>query len=275
MSATAQSGTNYLRVDYGPSTSPDLTKIPTIVSFEPHVIFLFGFNEGPDQIFTSVENQWSVPSDGHKPFWVLSDGGEVSSLWASSTMPAMAADITSEDQRQRVSGSVPGSNPTSWPPYGTFLTEFMASSYGGKDGSADTIGPSGAYDILFLLAYSTVMVGNNPLTGPNLVKYGLTQMKATGVTPIQINRNNILTTFPQLTLGKPVDITGVSGPLPFNGKGDITTADIQIWCVPPAMPPDTDVGTSATNSGCYFNSSDSKIEGSFSSTCALQGYTCQ
>jgi branched-chain amino acid transport system substrate-binding protein len=272
MSATAQSGTNYLRVDYGASTSPDLSKIPSIVSFAPDIIFLFGFNEGPDQIFTSVETQWksAVPTDGHYPFWVFSDGGEVASLWASSTNPATAADITTADQRLRVSGTVPGTNATSWPPYGTFLTEFTASSYFATDGSADTIGPAGAYDALFLLAYSTVMVGKNPLTGPNLVQYGLSQMKKTqGLTQIQINRNNILNTFPQLTTGMPIDVTGVSGPLPFTGKGDITTADIQIWCVPPATAPDTDVGGAAINSGLYFNSTSNALTGCISTMCGL------
>jgi hypothetical protein len=269
MSATAQSGTNYLRVDYGMSGAPDLSKIPTIVSFAPDVIFTFGFNEGVDTIFTSVEKQWTVPADGHKPFWVFSDGGEVGSLWAS--MGSTAADITTEDQRQRVSGSVPGVNATSWPPYGTFITEFNASGYMG-DGSADTIGPAGAYDILYLLAYSTVMVGNNPLTGANLVKYGLSQMKKTsGLPMIQINRNNILTTFPKLTTGMPINVTGTSGPLPFDGKGDITTADIQIWCVPSSMG-GKDIGAPAINSGYFFDSANTKMTGTVSATCGLTGF---
>jgi branched-chain amino acid transport system substrate-binding protein len=278
-SAVSQSGTggNYLRVNYGMSTSPDLSKIPDIVNFAPHVVFLFGFNEGPDQLFAGVENKWptaGAAGDSHFPFWVFSDGGEVSSLWASNM--GTPADLAKPDQRLRISGTVPGVNSTSWPAYGTFLIEFSGSSYGSKDGSADTIGPAGAYDILFLLAYSTVMVGQNPLTGPNLVKYGLSQMQKTpGLPQFKINRNDILTTFPQLTTGKPIDVTGVSGPLPFNGKGDITTADIQIWCVPPNPQMGGDVGTAAINSGCYFDSGNAKMAGSVGSTCALQGYTCQ
>jgi len=35
--AVAQAGTDYLRVDYGPSASPDLSKIPTITAFAPDV----------------------------------------------------------------------------------------------------------------------------------------------------------------------------------------------------------------------------------------------
>jgi Periplasmic binding protein len=265
MSATSQGGPggNYLRVDYGPSGSPDTSAPAAIAGFAPDIIFLFGFNEGPDFIFTNVEQQWGVPIDGHRPFWVFSDGGEDSSLWASSTMPAMAADITTEDERERVSGSAPGVLPSTYPPFNGFLTEFSSSTYKG-DGSADTLGPAGAYDILYLLAYSTVMVGNNPLTGPNLVKYGLSLMKKPPPaisTNIQINRDNILTTFSQLGTGMPIDVSGVSGPLPFTGKGDLTTADIQVWCVPPSTPPDADIGGAAINSGYYFDSTSQALAG--------------
>lgn len=256
--------------DYQMSTSPDLGQIANLVNDAPDILFVFGFNEGPDTIFRQVESQWMTQADGHRPFWVFSDGGKVSSLWASSTNPMMAADISTNDQRQRVRGAAPGVSAQSWPPYGTFLTEFSASGYS-SDGSADTIGPAGAYDILYLLAYSTVMVDKNPLTGPNLVKYGLSQMQKTaGLPQIQIGRSNILTTFPQLTTSMPINVTGVSGPLPFDGKGDIQTADIQIWCVPPASPPDTDVSGAAIDSGLYFDSATGAMAGSISATCALQ-----
>jgi hypothetical protein len=43
-------------------------------------------------------------------------------------------------------------------------------------------------------------------------------------------------------------------PLPFNGKGDVTTGDVQIWCVPPAPSGDPDVGGPAIDSGLYFDS---------------------
>ena len=227
---------NYLRVDYGPSGSPDAGAPATIAAFAPDIIFLFGFNEGPDFIFTNVEKQWPTPL----PTATARSGSSPTAARTRASGPParprlMAADITTEDERERVSGSAPGVLPSTYPPFNGFLTEFSSSAYKG-DGSADTLGPAGAYDILYLLAYSTVMLGNKPLTGPNLVKYGLSLMKKPPPaisTKIQINRDNILSTFSQLGTGMPIDITGVSGPLPFTGKGDITTADIQIWCVPP------------------------------------------
>lgn len=268
----------YLRVDYGPSTNPDLTKIAVITAFEPDIIFLFGLNEGPDTIFKDVEAEWVVPADGHLPLWIFSDGGKVTSLWATHRDPNDPSvmdppDIVTEDQRERVSGSVPGPNATSWPPYGTFLTEFAGSAYAG-DGSADTLGPAGAYDITYLLAFSTVMVSGdgpqNALTGPNLVRLGLQRMqKGASLPMIQVGADDILSAFPTLALSAPVDISGVSGPLPFTGMGDITTADIQIWCVPKSTPPDSDVGSSAVSSGYFFDSATDKMAGCLSKTCAL------
>jgi hypothetical protein len=269
----------FFDINYGPSTNPDVNAIPVITDFQPDIIFLFGFNEAVDTIFKQVEAQWTVPADGHKPFWILSDGDQVSSLWAThpdATNPTQMdpADISTEDQRERVIGSVPGTNANSWTPYGQFLSEFAGSSYGIADGSADTIGPAGAYDITFLLAFSTVMVGKNPLTGPNLVKLGLQKMQKTaGLPVIQISQqtSDILGAFSMLTGDTPVNVQGVSGPLLFNGKGDLTTADIQIWCVPPGtgMP---DVGTAAINSGYYFDAQTTKLAGCISKTCNLPNY---
>jgi branched-chain amino acid transport system substrate-binding protein len=270
MSASSQAGTCYLRVDYGSSAAPNLSDVSTLVSFAADIIYLLGFSEGPDKIFTAVENGWksAVPSDGHYPFWVFSDGGEVASLWASTAAPARPADITSFDQRTRVSGTAPGVSATSWPPYGTFLSAFSASSYA-VDGSADTLGPAGAYDSLYLLAYSTVMVGTNPLTGANLVKYGLSKMqKTSGLPTVQIGRSNIASAFPKLGTGSPINVTGASGPLPFDAKGDINSADIQIWCVPPSTAPSTDVGGAATHSGVYFSGTAGSMVGPVNASCA-------
>jgi hypothetical protein len=161
---------------------------------------------------------------------------------------------------------VPGTNATSWPPYGTFLTEFAGSPYA-SDGSADTVGPAGAYDIMYLLAFSTVMLGKNPLTGLDLVQLGLQKMqKGASLPMIQISPDNILSAFPILEPDTPVNISGVSGPLPFTGKGDITTADIQIWCVPPG---NDAVSSTAINSGYFFDSTTGKMAGCVSTVCDL------
>jgi hypothetical protein len=257
---------NLVEYNYQSSTSPDLSVVAKIVSDAPNIIFVFGFNEGPDQIMTQVEKTWDTANP--RPFWILSDGGEVSSLWTSTT--STAADIDTDDLRQRVTGTVPGVLPSTYPPYQTFLTEFSVSPYAVTDGSANTVGPAGAYDILYLLAYSTVMVGANPLTGLNLVQYGLKNMKKTGAPMVQINRGQIVSTFPLLIQQNPmIDISGVSGPLPFDGKGGIFTGDIQIWCVPPNPMSGKDPGFPAINSGFYFDSANLAMAGCINSACGL------
>jgi hypothetical protein len=266
----------FLDVNYQDASNADY--LATIAAFDPDIVFVFGDNEGPDVIFRGVEKAWAAPADDHYPFWIFSDGGEDSSLWASSTMPTMAADITTEDQRERVTGSVPGTNSTAWPPYNQFLLHFGGSPYS-SDESPDQLGPAGAYDIMYLLAFSTVMVGQNPLTGPNLVSLGLKKMQHGGsMVPFQIGPQSLPAAFTTLSGDGPVNVAGVSGALPFTGTGDITTADIQIWCVPPNPAPGADAGTAdvgiaAINSGYYFDSTKTAMAGCLSTMCALPDFT--
>jgi Periplasmic binding protein len=251
---------NYKSIDYGMSGQPDDKKITDVVNFAPDIIFAFGFNEIDDKVFPGVEAQWVAQADMHRPFWVFSDGGQVDSLWSK--------DITTEDQRTRVSGTVPGVNAQSWAPYNNFLIHFGGSPYS-SDGSADTIGPAGAYDIFYLLAYATVMLGNKPLTGPNLVKYGLRKMvpvMGQSLPKVQIDPTTISGLYPMLGTGSAFDIQGASGPLDFNDKGDVK-ADIQIWCVPPGK--GGTAGDPAKSSGLYYDSANGVMAGSISAACKL------
>ncbi|APR84860.1 Branched-chain amino acid ABC transporter, amino acid-binding protein [Minicystis rosea] len=256
--AAEQLNGNYKRFNYGDSGSPDLNIVANVKAFAPHVIFLFGFNEGPETILTSIESQWAVPADMHRPMWVLSDGGQVPVLWEKA--------IKSEDLRTRVTGSVPGVN-TSYGPYNTFRTQWFASSYAkGGTRSPDTIGTSGAYDITYLLAYSAVAVGANPLTGPNLVKAGLRKMvPGTNVPQVTIGPSSIVNTFPKLAAGQPIDIEGTSGPLDFDTFGE-APSDIQIWCVPKGS---GTVADPSIYSGRYYDYKANKTTGTISADCGL------
>ncbi len=259
--AVSQTGSSYLHLSYGASTAPDLTKVPTIAAFAPDVVFLLGFNEAPDVIFTAVEKAWTTPADGHKPFWILPDAGEVASLWTS--------DLTADDQRQRVRGTVLGETATSWPNYGKFLASFA--SVHGADGSADTLGPAGAYDIVYLLAYASVMTKTNPLTGANLVKYGLTQLQTSPSSQMfAIGPSGIDPALTFLQSNASVNLAGVSGALRFDGKGDLTGGDVQIWCVPPASA-GAGVAGPAIASGVYYDDASGSIKGCYAKACGLAG----
>lgn len=249
---------NYQRLNYG--STPDLTKLNNLAkNFAPNVIFLFGFNEGPDNVMPAVEGAWTATDRAQ---WILSDGCQVSSLWNTT--------ITTDELRGRVTGSVPGAN-VKYQPYNAFRLAWNGSPYAtdsmGNPRSPDTLGPAGAYDITYMFAYSAVAVGQNPLTGPNLVQYGLRKMlPGSNVPKVTIGPQAITSTFPKLTAGTPIDIEGTSGPLDFDAHGE-ALSDIQIWCVPPGTAPA--VASPSIYSGRYYDSAAAQMSGTIDSACAL------
>lgn len=250
---------NYKRFDYGDTSSPTLSKITDVVNFAPHVIFAFGFNEGPETMLPGIENAWT---GAVRPQWVFSDGGQVSVLWNMS--------IKSDDLRKRVTGSAPGAN-SKYQPYNNFRLAWNASPYAqdsmGNPRSPDTLGPAGAYDITYMFAFSAVAVGQNPLTGPNMVKYGLRKMvPGMNLTKVTFEQKGIIGTFPKLTAGTAIDVEGASGPLDFDQFGE-ARSDIQIWCVPPGSGGAT--ASPAIYSGRYYDSGTDKMAGSIDASCSL------
>jgi ABC-type branched-subunit amino acid transport system substrate-binding protein len=260
MSAAEQFGTNYMRVDYGEPGEPDLSQVNEAVAFGAHITFLFGHNEAVDPVLTTIEAQWKEPS--HRSYFVLPDAGEVPDLWNKV--------ITTEDLRTRIIGTVPGTN-NSWAPYATFRVSWFASEYN-VSGSPDNLGVAGAYDIMYMLAYSAVAVKSDPMTGANLVKYGLNSMAPimghSAPPEVIVGPTASTSTFTKMTARAQINFQGASGPLDFDIKTGEALSDIQLWCVPPnhaggpfALP--------AINSGVYYDSTTGKINGSFVATCEL------
>ncbi len=255
----------YKRFDYGDPGAPDLAVIAKINAFQPHVVFVFGFNEGVDPILTSVEKAWVLPADAHRPHWVFSDAGLVSDLWNKA--------ITSDEMRTRVTGSTPGVLKDNWAPYATFLQQWDTSAYSmGGTVSADTLGPAGAYDITYMFAYSAVLVGQSPPTAPNLVKLGLRRMvPGENIPKVIVSRATITDTFSKLQAGLAIDIQGTSGPLDFDVGSDKkygeAASDIQIWCGPKGT--GGKVAGPAFNAGRYYSATESKMAGTFAANCEL------
>ncbi|HVY44575.1 MAG TPA: ABC transporter substrate-binding protein, partial [Minicystis sp.] len=143
--------------DYGNPDDPksDPTKYPQrvaeVLTDQPDIVLVFGTNEGVTQVFQPIENQWVA---GNRPLWVFSDGGEIKELWDG---------IKGNDSlRQRVTGTVPGTN---GPLFQSFRSAYLGSFTDGT--SPDVFGTAGSYDITYLLAYSAVALGDQPLTGAN------------------------------------------------------------------------------------------------------------
>ena len=54
----------------------------TIESFQPHVVFVIGTNEGVDNVFEKLEQVLPAGAGvGARPYYVFSDAGEISDLW--------------------------------------------------------------------------------------------------------------------------------------------------------------------------------------------------
>src|SRR5262249_28582063 len=145
-------------------------------------------------------------------------------------------------------------------PYSNFRSHWLASKYGldsmNKPRSPDTIGPAGAYDIIYMFAYGVIAVGDEPLTGPNMVKYGLRKMvPGMGIMKYTIGPTHIQDPFPMLATGQPIDIEGTSGRLDFDKDTMMmhgeARSDIQIWCLPKGSA--GTVADAAIYSGHYYD----------------------
>jgi branched-chain amino acid transport system substrate-binding protein len=254
---------------YGDVVTKTLGAMPT--PFYPQVVFILGTNEGVDNILESYENAWSnLPtSPGYQPVYIFSDGGEVSDL---SAYLAAADGGAPSGLRTRISGSVPGSI---GPVYTAFLTAFGAKYAQAPPSAAATFGAAGAYDIVYLLAYSAAGISSEvgkpplPLTAANLIT-GFSRLvpTTTGPAATLINAgtgngaiNMAFSTLTQTTNN--IDYNGASGPLDFMimpGKTGQAPSDIQIWCA--------QADTTLVNSGLYYDPlSPTMLSGTFGPNC--------
>jgi branched-chain amino acid transport system substrate-binding protein len=248
----------FIDVDYGnpDDTAADPKKyaqtITQALSFQPNIVFIFGTNEGVDNIFEGIDEGWST-SAPFDPLYVFSDGGEVPDLFqyvASATSPGAST------LRSRISGSVPGTNNAL---YQTFLTEYLGQFHDGSDPTV--FGSAGAYDIVYLLGYSATSllapgVKGTAITGSDLAS-GMSYLVPGGTrAELDVGGNNINQAFQFLVAGTGVDYNGASGPLNFDLKHGEAASDVQIWCI-------KSTDQSEINSGLYFDAASTALKGAY------------
>ena len=260
MPATDQSNNgSYLRFDYGnpddPTANP--TKYPQaiaqVLAFKPHVMLVFGANEGVTDIFAKVEEQWNgAPMVAYRPQVIFSDAGEIPELWQ-----YVAKNDVADTLRPRIRGTVPGTDNALFKAYHSAYTSKF------QDGtSPDVFGAAGGYDIIYLLGYSASGLGATPVTGVSLSQ----RMKKmnTGA-KVEVGTDAINSTFLKVASDGAIDFNGASGPLDFDTTTGEAPSDIQIWCIP------NDQGTgkagSALNSGKSYSAPDDKLIGSIGAYC--------
>jgi branched-chain amino acid transport system substrate-binding protein len=241
----------FKRFDYGnpddaKTNPPSYTdKVAAVIAFKPHVVMIFGTNEGVTDVFAPLVAKWG---GGTRPRFLFSDGGLVNDLWVK-----IGADA---DLRKRVLGTIPGTNNQLFLSFKqTFKTKF-------SDGTDPAVfGAAGAYDASYLLAYASFASGEPRATGAGLAK-GLKRLVPPGATT-PVGTDAINAAFKALSGGNNIDFDGASGPLSFDVATGDAPSDIQIWCLPKDG---SDKATSAQNSGQYFDAATGKLAGEIDPT---------
>lgn len=254
--AAGQDLNTFLGFDYGNPDDPasDPLKygdaISAVLTLRPHIVLIFGGNEGITNILTAIEEQWNTtaqsPVPSYRPRYIFSDGGEVAPLWTYVDK--------NDDLRKRISGTAPGAG-VDEPLFKSFHAAYLSKF---PSGSPDVFGAAGAYDITYLLAYAATGLKAQPITGPNLAAQ-LTKMSSGPQVDVGTDIN---AAFTKVSAGS-VDFNGASGPLNFNPKTGEAPSDIQIWCLPSAA----SKAGSGTNSGYYFDAKTQKLAGAIGSIC--------
>ncbi len=202
-----------------------------VLAFEPDVIFLMGTGE-IGAIISEIEGRLTVPA-ADRPYYVLPDGGI-----SNGTTNATAS------LKERVRGTVPG---TSNDNFGIFK-----SSYQGRfeDDGATVFGGAGAYDIVYMLAYSASLVSGQP-TSEDLAR-GLRQLADPEGEVIAVGSTNFGSGLSELQSAKGIDFDGASGPLDFDEQ-DEAASDIQVWCQPPSG--------NGVKAGFFYSAEDEAMDG--------------
>lgn len=231
-SAASQQGTNFDRRNYGDPDDPDANPedyggaIAAAKSLEAHIIFVLGTDEGTQEIIKPLEEQWPELGLDYKPIYVLGDGGFTQALEA--LVDAQPTSAEQNDLRSRLRGSVPGTTADNNPLFSTFASSFQSKSY---EGSPNTFGAAGGYDITYLMAFAMASVGSGPLTGTNIAR-GLTRTVPEG-TEVRVGPTSLNTGFGIMAnpSGGNIDFAGASGPLDFDVKKGEAASDVLIWCM--------------------------------------------
>lgn len=237
--------------DIDPDTAgiqPDPEVIQAALDAHPDAIFIMGTNEVAE-ILTTIEAEWitSGGSEEDRPFYIFGDGGL--SLEVSDAVRAAGA-------QDRVRGSIPGPKVSNiYNSFsGSYVDEFPATP-GSVDGP-EVFGAAGAYDTIYMLAYSSIAAGEADLTAEQLA-IGFTRLNQTdGGEDIAAGPSDIGPAQSILNDGGSFNFEGASGKLDMDLSRGEAPSPIQIWCVP--------ASGLGTNSGRYYDpdiTSENKLAG--------------
>lgn len=261
---------NYVRFNYG---NPDESGTPlryaeaidAAKQLGAHVIFDLGTDESIEDVLVPLEAQWDI--EEYRPYYVLGDGGfvaetliygveHVSFPTEDVENPPARAEADQDDLRKRIFGSVPGTSAEQSEDYRAFLSSYRSTF---SEGSPETFGAAGAYDITYLLAFAYAAARDQPQTGTNLAR-GLLRTVPPGTT-IRVGPSAINTGFGIMTNpgGGNMDFRGASGQLDFDVATGEAVSDVLIWCMSESSSGNNQV---ENESGIIYVAADSAISGS-------------
>jgi len=227
--------------DVDPETDgvqPDPITINASLDAHPDAVFLIGTGEVAE-IINTFENDWlsSGGLEEDRPFYILGDGG----LSTDVTTAANGASAAS-----RLRGSVPG-------PVESSIYDAFSGAYGDAfpsaefpEGGPEIFGAAGAYDIVYMLAFSSMAARGKPLTAEELAR-GFSKLIEGD--PIVPGINGVGPAQSILSGGGTIDFEGASGALQFDLATGEAPSPIQIWCIDP----NAGAGDSGINAGVYFD----------------------
>jgi branched-chain amino acid transport system substrate-binding protein len=255
-SATTQQNEFFFRVEYADADAatagiqPDPAAIQAAIDADPDAIFIIGTGESA-KIIKDIELGWSASGkpEADRPYYFLGDGGLGGDTAAvargEDTDPLVPPVDPVRPVIERIRGSIPG-------PILSSTFDAFRGDYNGKfpadpetGHGATTFGASGAYDIVFMIAYSTIAARGAPITAEQLAR-GFASLSDTEATTIQAGSTSIGQAASILGDGGTINFEGASGSLDFDLSTGEAASPIQIWCIAPS-------GEAGENSGAYYD----------------------
>jgi ABC-type branched-subunit amino acid transport system substrate-binding protein len=188
-------------------TSAEMAVVSNVVN----IIIGVGTTEIITKFLTPAETAW--PSASPRPLYLFSDAGEKPEL--------LTAVMGNDALRVRIRGTVPG---TTNPLYTAFALQYQ----GKYSATPSTFGTAGAYDSVYVLAYTIVSLGGAQVTGAAISG---AMAKIVGGQAAPVGAANIKSAFQTLQGGSAVQIGGASGPLHFDLNLHEAKSDITVWCI--------------------------------------------
>jgi ABC-type branched-subunit amino acid transport system substrate-binding protein len=130
----------------------------------------------------------------------------------------------------RVRGTGPA-NPSATDPSGMAFSVMQANyeRVFGED-PAETAFVGNAYDAFYVAAFATLSLPGAERDGKHIVAR-LMRMSDAASSSVVIGANNINSGVTPLQMGASIDLVGTSGPIDFDGNGDVVSAPIEKWSV--------------------------------------------